>query len=436
MFTGQRDQTGKKNNGKVIVGYDLGRSISQISFCMPDGSDAKTVSSVAGTEQYNIPTVLCKRSGVNQWFYGKEALKYAKEEGGILVEDLLALAERGEDVVVEGEAFDPALLLTLFVKRSLSLLNMQVSLNQIDAIMFTVEELTSRMVDVLGKVAGGLQLNIKNIYFQSYLESFYYYILYQPKELWVNKVLVFDYSGNMKSLCFECNKKTSPQVVFITRNEYPEIGRVIWPEDEMQKQQLRKKMNEQFMQVASKELAEGIVTTIYLLGDGFKENWAGETLRMLCKTRRVFQGNNLYSKGACFGAVERANPSEEGKNHVYLGKDKLKANIGMRVLRRGEDSYFAIMDAGTNWYEVSADFEIILESGNTVDFLITPLTGENVVDKRIVLEGLPERSERTTRLRIHIEMSAVNQIVATIEDMGFGELFPSSGKGWTHSISV
>ena len=129
MFTGQKDQAGKKNSGKIFVGYDLGKMVSQISFCAPDGSDAQTVSSIAGTEQYNIPTVLCKRSGVNQWFYGKEAIKYAGEEGGILVEDLLTLAERGEDVVVEGEPFDPAALLTLFVKRSLSLLNMRVSLS-------------------------------------------------------------------------------------------------------------------------------------------------------------------------------------------------------------------------------------------------------------------------------------------------------------------
>ncbi len=436
MFTGQKDQTGKKNSGKIFVGYDLGKEVSQISFCAPDGSEPQTVSSIAGTEQYNIPTVLCKRSGVNQWFYGKEAIKYAAEADGILVEDLLTLAERGEDVVVEGEAFDPAALLTLFVKRSLSLLNMRVSLSKIDAIMFTVENLTPRMVDVLSKVAGALQLNTSNIYFQSYLESFYHYVLYQPKELWVNKVLVFDYSSNLKSLCLECNKRTSPQVVFISKKEYPAVSRINWPQEEAQKEQLKKRLDEQFLQIASEEVAEGIVTSVFLLGDGFKENWTTESLRMLCKTRRVFQGNNLYSRGACFGAVERINPGEEGKNHVYLGQDKLKSNIGMRVLRRGEESYFAIMDAGKNWYEASADFEVILETGNVLDFLVTPLTGENVVDKKIVLEGLPQRPDRTTRLRVHMEMSAVNQIVATIEDMGFGELFPSSGKGWTHLISV
>lgn len=60
------------NGGKLIVGYDLDDEYSQISYCMADG-DVETLSSVAGTENYNIPTVLCKREGVNQWFCGREA---------------------------------------------------------------------------------------------------------------------------------------------------------------------------------------------------------------------------------------------------------------------------------------------------------------------------------------------------------------------------
>lgn len=436
MFTNQKEQAGKKNIGKVAVGYDLGEVVSQISFCSVNGGEAETVSSVAGTEQYNIPTVLCKRSGVNQWFYGKEALKYAAEEEGILVENLLTLAERGEDVLVEGESFDPVALLTLFVKRSLSLLGMKISLDQAEVYMFTVNELSPRMVDILNKVAGGLALKAEYIFFQSHVESFYYYMLHQPKELWRNDVMIFDYGTNLKSLWMECNKKTSPQVVFISNREYPDIKRIIWAGDEEEKNRRKKELDETFYQIASGELEGRNVSTIYLLGDGFKENWAGESLRLLCRNRRVFQGNNLYSKGACYGALERRSPSEEGKNHVYLGKDKLKANIGMKVLRRGEDSYFAILDAGTNWYEASADFEIILESGNTVDFMITPLTGENVIDKRVILEGLPERPRNTSRLKFHIEMAAVNQVTVTIEDMGFGEIFPSSGKGWTQTIVV
>ncbi len=432
----QKEQTGKKNSARVVVGYDLGSTFSQISFCYIGENEPETISAVAGTEQYNIPAVLCKRKGVGQWYYGKEALKFAQEETGILVENLLELAQNGEDVLVENETFDPVALLTLYVKRSLSLLNLQISPGQVEAFMLTVEELTPRMVAILEKVVAGLQLKTQHICFQSHMESFYYYVLHQEQELRKSNVVIFEYNDYLKSLRLECNHKTQPKVVFIQMEEFPEIKRIDWAEDEGQRESQKLLLDEEFGLVVEKSLKDEAVSTIYLLGDGFKEGWSKSSLRILCRNRRVFQGNNLYSKGACYGMLERIAPTEEAKNFVYLGEDKLKSNIGMKVLRRGTDSYFAVMDAGKNWYEATADFEIILESGNMIDFIVTPLTGGQVTSRPILLEGLPERPKKATRLRIHMEMSAVDQAAVTIEDLGFGEIFLSSGKAWTQTFLV
>ena len=84
---------GLLRHGKLMVGFDLGEDFSQISYTM--GDDVETLSTVAGQEQYNIPTVLCKRVGANQWFYGKDALNNAQEDNGILVRDVLKLAIDG-----------------------------------------------------------------------------------------------------------------------------------------------------------------------------------------------------------------------------------------------------------------------------------------------------------------------------------------------------
>lgn len=435
MFQSQRELTGKKNDEKVVVGYDLGSDYAQISYSVL-GREPETVSAVTGTEQYNIPVVLCKRSGVGQWYYGKEALKYAKAGEGTLVERLLDLAERGEEVMIEGEAFDPAALLTLFVKRSLALLNIRISGARIEAFMFTVEQLTPRIVDVLGKVAAGIKLNASHICFQSHRESFYAYMLHQERELWKNDVLIFEYNKTLKGLCLECNNKTEPKVVFIEQLDYPMMERRVWKEEEALKQQQMDELDQLFFGIAQEVLKEKIVSTIFLLGDGFKEEWAKESLKLLCRNRRVFQGNNLYSKGACYGMAERLEPGPLWKEYVYLGSDKLKSNIGMKVLRKGEDSYYAILDAGANWYEAVAEFDVILESGNELEFLITPLTGGNVTSRVLTLEGLPQRQARTTRLNVRMEMTAVDQAAITIEDMGFGELVPSSGKAWTQVVQV
>lgn len=436
MFQNAKDTAAKKNIKKVAVGYDLGRGAAQISYCGLEESEPETISAVAGGEQYNIPLALCKRKGVGQWYYGKEALKFAEEGNGILVEDLLALAERGEDVLVEEEAYDPAALLTLFVKRSLGLLNIRISLSQIEAFMFTVEELTPRMVDVLGRVAAGLQLRGAHVSFQSHLESFYAYTLHQGKELWMNDVMIFEYNDFLRVLNLTCNRNTTPKVVFIEEISHPEMARRVWREEPEMREQQMTELDLMLLHIAGECLEGKTVSSIYLLGDGFKEEWAKDSLKFLCKNRRVFRGNNLYSKGACYGMVERIRPGKEWKEYVYLGADKLKSNIGLRALRCGEDSYYAVLDAGNNWYEAASEFDIILEDGNTVEFIITPLTGENVSSRLITLEGLPERPARTTRLNIQIEMSAVNQAVVTVTDMGFGEIFRPSGKAWDQTITV
>ena len=135
---------------KVIVGYDLGKDYAQIS-CYVTGKEEEitTLSSVAGSQVYTIPLVLSKRQGVNQWFYGSEALRHAEEEEGILVEHLLKLAKDGEPVQIDGTTLDPVALLTLFLKRSLGMLSQMTSTERIGALMITCEELDAGMLEVL-----------------------------------------------------------------------------------------------------------------------------------------------------------------------------------------------------------------------------------------------------------------------------------------------
>ncbi len=179
------------NGEKLIVGYDLGDTCSQISYYIGDG--VETLSLVAGAENYNIPTVLCKRSGVNQWFYGKEAIRYSEENQGVLIENLLSMAVDGEEVQIEGTGFDPVALLTLFFKRSLGMLSQIAPLYRLTALMITCEKLDYRVAEVLSSVVAAIKLKTDKVMFQSHAESFYYYMIQQPEELWLAKSLLFEY---------------------------------------------------------------------------------------------------------------------------------------------------------------------------------------------------------------------------------------------------
>ena len=261
MLLERKDGAGKKKKGRIVIGYDLGDTHAQISYYFlhrdaqraddmsggedsrkdalqkeaskkdssrrgtPDG-DVETLAVVAGTEQYNIPAVLCRKKEVKQWLFGREAVKFAEEGECFLIKNLVSLARAGEWVEAGEERFDPVALLTLFIKRSLSLLTLIASPDYLEGVMFTIDRLDGRMVEILSQVGANLQLKTDQVYFQSYVESYYYYMLHQPKELWMQEVLLCDYDNRrLKIYGFGVNNRTTPKVALIDINEYEGMER-------------------------------------------------------------------------------------------------------------------------------------------------------------------------------------------------------------------
>lgn len=405
---------------RLIVGYDLGDSYCQISFASSEDGEAQTLSQVAGAQVYNIPTALCRHPGMNQWLYGREALR-CEDENGILVENLLSLALDGEPILIGGESFEPVALLALFFRRSLGLLPQTGA--KLTALMITCASLDRRTMDVVRGMVERAHVKADRIAVQSYEESFYTYMLRQPMDLWNYDAVLFDYRDeSVRALRLESNRRTTPIVSYV-RESWHDL--------------LEKDRDEAFLQIAREVCGERAVSSIFLIGEGFSEDWMKESLRFLCRGRRVFQGNNLYSKGACCGMQERILPSERGKAHVFLGNDKLKSNIGMGLLRQGEESYYALLDGGTNWYEADQSVELYIQDGNELALTITPLTEDASSGRsrlvRIVLEGLPEGAARLS-LRLFLENES--RLGVEVHDLGFGELRAASGRAWKEEIEL
>ena len=435
MFLDRKNGS-KLHKGSVLVGYDLGNRYSQISYCIYGQEDVDTVATVVGTKQYNIPTMLCKRKGANQWYYGKDAMKN-EQEGGIPVSGLLTLVRKGEEVKVEEELFDPVALLTLFVKRTMTLMNFIAPVEKIDAIMFTVEEPDDRMVEVLALVSANLGLKTSHIYFQGHTESFYSFMLHQQADLWCHQVLACEHDGmRLKLYRMECNKRTTPIVVLIEEQIYETLVIPEEAEEEKIRQDAYRLADERFLGILQGMCEGRFISTVYLLGDGFRAGWQEQSLQFLCRNRRVFQGNNLFSKGACYGLLEKLEPSEEGKKHVFLGRDMLKANIGMNVMRQGKESYYALLDAGENWYELYKECDFLLTKEKELRFVITPLDGKHVQTKVIALSEENENGAPYTRYHMEMKMNAPDQVCVKITDLGFGEFYEASGNVWEEAFQI
>ncbi len=427
---------GLLSGNKLIVGYELGNEYCQISYAVSAESDVETLSQVAGEEVYDIPTVLCKRYGANQWFYGREAVRQAEEGQGILVKNLWNLALDGELIVVDGESYDPISLMALFFKRSLGLLSQVGSPEKLAALMITCAVLDRRIVEVLYRMVDSIHLKRDRVTFQSYMESYYNYMLHQPEELWVYMSVMFEFKGDdIRVYQMECNRNTTPIVVIIKTEELSRFSeRGILKQEMILKGCGREEaLDKAFLKLAERMCKDSRVRSVYLIGDGFKGEWMKESLRYLCRGRRVFQGNNLFGKGACHSLQERMQATDSGKNHVFLGADKLKANIGMEVLNRGESTYCALLDAGVNWYEAQQTVEMYVQDGNEILLAVTPLIGKQTKTIRVVLESFPTS---ITRVRLHLYMEGENILVVEAEDLGFGEFRYPSGRVWKEEVEL
>jgi hypothetical protein len=219
------------------------------------------------------------------------------------------------------------------------------------------------------------------------------------------------------------NRKTSPVACFIESNIYPQM-------------KLTEDKDRTFLEILRKHCEDKVVTSIFLLGDDFSKQWCRESLKYMCRGRRVFQGNNLFSKGACYGARERTSPSTLSMSYVYLSDEKLRANVGMVCDKGQTEIYYPILNAGTSWFEANRSFDVMLVKGNNIVLNIVPIDGHISRTAKISLEGLRVRGNKTNRVGLKFYMDNPSAIWIEITDKGFGEFFPSTGQVWKECIPV
>jgi hypothetical protein len=234
----------------------------------------------------------------------------------------------------------------------------------------------------------------------------------------------------------ECNKRTTPIVTLIEEQVYETLPIPPETEEEEIRRDACRMADEKFLNILQKLCSGRIISSAYLLGDGFRTEWNEQSLQFLCHNRRVFKGNNLFSRGACYGLLEKFEPSEMGQKHVFLGKDKLKSNIGMNVYRQGKETYYALLDAGENWYEVHKECDFLLEREKELAFVITPVNGKEREVREILLQGGSMQDAPFTRYHMEISMCSPDTVQVRVADLGFGELFSSSGQVWEEKFQV
>ena len=431
MLTEIKDVFEKMNKDRYVIGYDLNREYVQMSFCRIDGDNPETFSMKEEQEQYNIPMALCRKRSTAQWVIGDEAVQCAEEGDGQLVTGFLQVAQDGGTMFVDREEYLAKDLLALFLKRSLGLLPVMDTPEKIANITIALREADVQMIKMLQSAVSILKVDAKRISFTGYEECVFFYMLYQNEELQNHQVLVFDASDeNMWSYRLERNHFVKPAIAMVEAKEYTDF-KVKDP-----RYLSRAEKDNKLLEIATEICENRVFAGVFLIGEGFYDDWCNNALRFLCRNRRVFKGNNLFSKGACLAAREKANPSGYDKNLCYFGMDRLKCNIGIRAYNGGKEISIPLVEAGVHWYEVHSETEVILHESDTLEITIEYLNSRQSASADFVLSGLPVASNRMARIALDIKMVSESGVVLHATDLGFGEIYSSCGKEWTEEMEL
>lgn len=196
------------------------------------------------------------------------------------------------------------------------------------------------------------------------------------------------------------------------------------------------------------------VSSVYLTGPGFDRDNISENIVKSLNGRgvRIFAGQNLFVKGACIMATSCILPAYNpfsksgsiknmntpiGKNSVYgtvlVCKNRTTVSIALSVLRENEKENIEIVSLGKNTDSQETSFECILTDRNAMQIYITPIgkTPRRVV---IDLSEFPVRENKTTRVRVSLSFKNEDMCTFSISDLGFGDIFKSSGKTVTRTF--
>ena len=290
--------------------------------------------------------------------------------------------------------------------------------------MVTVPRFTPALIRAVYQAGALMGFERKQIWIQDYDESFYYYVMNHRKDNWTRKIGWFLFEEDKVSFArLVVDNQRKPVTAWIEHGKSAELSK-----DPVER-------DENFFKLISQSCGNDTYSNIYMVGDGFDQDWAQRSTPYLCRSQRhVFYGNNLYVKGACYGAKEKCG-EENLKGYLYLSPSLVRKNVSMEMVVGGSVKSMQLVEAGKNWYEIHTYLEMILDDREDLEFTVVPMEGSGKTRFCMKLPGLPKRPNKTIRIGLTIYYESEELCVVRAEDLGFGGLYPSTGMVWTEKVS-
>lgn len=415
----------------LIIGFDFCDDFSQLCYYHEKKFEAESIAIREGYEDYLIPTVLAVKEDTKEWCYGDEAIALVTRNEGVSVEHLISKVLDGDEFVIYGIAFSAVKIIEKFFRKVLLLLKRYFPNDSIKQLMVTIEELDNRLVEVIYEALCNMGINKDRVTIQSHSQSYMYYAVSQKRELWMNDIGMFDFSGNgLKYYQISINHRNHPMVVGVNETDFTQT----LTNDMLEKNETDN-MEYVFGNIAKSVLYNQVVSTLYLTGCGFTKEWSEPVLKELCIGRRVFIGMNLYAKGACY-AADSLKKKERFEDFVFISADSVTSMLSIKVYHDAKCAELTLISPARSWQETSSEVDLILDDQKEIEFTVNNVMKRESKKIVMTLEGLVNRPNKTTRVSVAVKCLDRETALVSVKDKGFGEFYQGTGQIWETSINL
>ena len=410
------------------IGMDLCTDFTQMSYYNDIKREPESISQLNNKETYMMPNILFYSRDTEHWYVGGEASEARFSEDGIIVDGLFENLHSTEPVEIAGKKYTYKELFLMMIKLHVDSFLYRYEQAVVKKLVITTPEynrdlhlILSGLYEIMGVPEDAIEIT-------SHMDSGLYYIFNQEQELWVNSVALFDYNADGLNY----------YRVDITRNRKPEIISVIH-EDYSSQMNLAKygtdtfSMDNDFARIADYEVKEAYISSVFLTGIGFSNKWMKKSTNVLCQGRRVFVGQNIYTKGACYRAV--GGEYKDFYDRFFIEtKENVLFDVGIS-LGDEKDTFVPIAEGGKQWYNTHGHIEVILDDTDKVTLIYKGRHTGFEARETVKIHGIPKRPNKTTKLLISVEFENPSEGAVIIKDMGFGRLFPTTNKIYRKEFS-
>ena len=367
-----------------------------------------------------FPTVISKKKGEDAWVVGEDAYALALDGKGIITDKLLKLTRKDGIATIDGTRYEGKEILKIYFREIINAGMEKLYKEKPEEVVVAMAGLEEDIVGDIREAFVGLGYQPNHIHIISKEESFIYFVLSLKKDIWNNKVGMYDLSDVSLTYYEMLVNRNSRKLLVNAESENMDEAFNLQILNNPSGAKLADKI---LTSVAEKVMDKKKFSSIFLTGQVFAEHeWADGFISYLCSRGKVYLDTNIFAKGAAFKGVDLAS-----ENSIYnltaICEGRLRSDVYINVENNGKDGKIYLAKAGDFWDEPDTELLMIPDDKEVIDISVVGIDGKVKKNIPIVLDFLPKRPIKTRRFYFRTKFLDDKIMNVEIEDAGFGDMY-------------